>query len=304
MARSDFKCPFCSASFDYVHRFGFFRKKRRAKKIQRYRCKVCRKTFSDATLSPEYRQKKRHLNKPLFYALTSSTGLRQSGRILNLNYKTVVRRLSYFDRVATRHTNDLLQKITPEGGFKHIHFDDMETSEHSKLKPLSIPMTVMAEKRFIIAFDVVSMPAKGHLAAISRKKYGIRPDHRKLGWKNVLTKTSALTSQNVKVTSDQQPFYPAMLKAHLPHKTHERTKGRAACVAGQGEMKVGGKDPLFSFNHSAAMIRAHVNRLHRRTWCTTKRPDRLITHLKMYQLWHNEKILAKLENRKTCVPFK
>lgn len=272
-------------------------------KIQRYRCKGCRRTFSDATLSAEYRQRKRHLNRPLFHALTSGTGLRQSGRILRLNYKTVVRRLSYFDKVATTHTQKVLRQITPEGGFTHIQFDDMETSEHTKLKPLSIPMTVVDKKQFILAFDVVSMPAKGLLAETSRRKYGKRPDHRKIGWKNVLEKTAAYTSVTVEVTSDDHTSYPKMIRDHLPHKVHHRTKGRAAVVAGLGEMKVGGYDPLFAFNHSAAMVRAHVNRMFRRTWCTTKRPDRLITHLKMYQLWHNEKKLAKIERRPFSLPF-
>jgi len=46
------------------------------------------------------------------------------------------------------------------------------------------------------------------------------------------------------------------------------TKGRRECVVGQGELKGGGFDPLFSLNHTCAMIRAHVSRLFRRTWNT------------------------------------
>jgi hypothetical protein len=44
---------------------------------------------------------------------------------------------------------------------------------------------------------------------------------------------------------------------------------------GQGELKRGGFDPLFSLNHTAAMFRDRLKRLSHRTWCTTKRPDRL-----------------------------
>ncbi|MFK7856606.1 MAG: hypothetical protein AB8B79_20995, partial [Granulosicoccus sp.] len=39
---------------------------------------------------------------------------------------------------------------------------------------------------------------------------------------------------------------------------------------------------LFSVNHSFANIRAKVNRLNRRTWCTTKLPERLADHIDIY----------------------
>ncbi|MFK7856570.1 MAG: hypothetical protein AB8B79_20815 [Granulosicoccus sp.] len=35
-------------------------------------------------------------------------------------------------------------------------------------------------------------------------------------------------------------------------------------------------------NHSFANIRAKVNRLNRRTWCTTKLPERLADHIDIY----------------------
>ena len=41
-------------------------------------------------------------------------------------------------------------------------------------------------------------------------------------------------------------------------------------------------DPLFSVNHSFATIRAKVNRLNRRTWCTTKNPARLADHIDIF----------------------
>jgi hypothetical protein len=57
---------------------------------------------------------------------------------------------------------------------------------------------------------------------------------------------------------------------------------------GQGELKRGGFDPLFSLNHTAAMFRDRLKRLSRRTWCTTKRPDRLQLLLDLYAWYHNE----------------
>ena len=39
------------------------------------------------------------------------------------------------------------------------------------------------------------------------------------------------------------------------------------------------------------MLRANVNRLIRRTWCTSKRIDRLVDHLTLYADFHNRVLL-------------
>jgi hypothetical protein len=57
-----------------------------------------------------------------------------------------------------------------------------------------------------------------------------------------------------------------------------------------------GRDPLFAVNHTAAMIRDHVSRLVRKTWCTTKKRARLRGHLLLYAVWHNKMILESLRN--------
>jgi len=51
---------------------------------------------------------------------------------------------------------------------------------------------------------------------------------------------------------------------------------------GQGELKKAGFDYLFSVNHTFATVRAKVNRLNRRTWCTTKNPERLADHIDIF----------------------
>jgi len=62
------------------------------------------------------------------------------------------------------------------------------------------------------------------------------------------------------------------------------------CVAGQGELKKIGFDPLFSLNHTYAMMRANINRLFRRTWNTTKDPRKLRDHIDLYVWYHNSEL--------------
>jgi len=81
--------------------------------------------------------------------------------------------------------------------------------------------------------------------------------------------------------------YPAAIKKHFPKATHRQYKSIRGCVTGQGELKKTQFDPLFSINHTLAMLRAKINRLVRRTWCTTKKNERLEDHMALYVDYHN-----------------
>jgi transposase-like protein len=284
-----------------VVRFGQFKRKGSRKLIQRYLCRCCHKTFSQATVELEFRQKKRKINQPLFQLLVSNVSMRRAARLIQIDQKTVARRFTYFSAVSRRRHEEFLSTRPTS---KEVQFDDMETSEHTKLKPLSIPLMVDKATREVLSFDVVRMPAKGKIAAVSRKKYGYRRDCRKKGWETILTEARKTLGRGCVVTTDSHKMYPIMIKKHLPDDiVHVQTISRRASVAGQGEMKMGGYDPLFALNHTAAMLRANINRLIRRTWCTTKRPDRLKCHIAMYVYWHNETIAAELEKRKPSFQF-
>jgi hypothetical protein len=182
--------------------------------------------------------------------------------------------------------------------FEKIQFDELETFERSKLLPLSVPLAVCAKSRRILGFQVASMPAKGLLVAASLKKYGYRKDERPEALQRLLNSLIPISSETptCELLSDQCPRYPGAVRAAFEKRAvHKTVKGRRGCVVGQGELKKIGKDPLFSLNHTCAMLRANLNRLFRRTWCTTKRADRLIAHLWIYLHYHNEVLLQKPE---------
>jgi len=170
-------------------------------------------------------------------------------------------------------------------------FDDMETAEHSKLKPLSITLAVEVRSRRILGLEVSRMPAKGHLARMSRKKYGVRKDERARGRQKLFARLSPLVAENAIIKSDENPHYPDDVKRFFPHAQHLPEKGQRGSVAGQGELKRVRFDPLFHLNHTCAMLRANVNRLFRKTWCLTKKPEKLALHLAMYAVYHNLSLL-------------
>ena len=98
---------------------------------------------------------------------------------------------------------------------------------------------------------------------------------------------------NSRFLSDQNPHYPKYVEKFFPLAKHETIKGRRGCVGGQGELKKGAFDPMFSVNHTFAMLRANICRLIRRTWCTTKKIDALADHIAIYVNFHNIVLLRE-----------
>lgn len=270
-----------------IVRKGFFFRKSDSRKIRRYLCKNCGTQFSAASLSPKKYQKVRRINPALKKLLVSGVSQRRAARILQVNRKTVVRRFRYLAKEA-RQNQDLYLKSFQKERLSLIQFDDLETSEHTKCKPLSVALAVEPLTRKILGFQVSQMPAKGMLSKISIRKYGYRKDERGRGWDHLLRDLKPIVKEDATFTSDENPHYPRFLLKHFPESTHIKVPGGRGSITGQGELKKKRFDPIFSLNHTCAMLRANLNRLFRRTWSTTKTREGLIDHLSLYVTYHNQ----------------
>jgi hypothetical protein len=173
-----------------------------------------------------------------------------------------------------------------------LQFDDLETSEHTKLKPLSVTLAVEKQSRTILGFEVSQMPAKGVLARKSVKKYGYRADHRPIARELLFSRIKPKMERDATIESDSNPHYVNDVKRHFPNATHKSYMGGRGAVVGQGELKKLKFDPLFSLNHTCAMFRANINRLFRKTWCTTKKLENLARHIEIYMYFHNQVLLS------------
>jgi transposase-like protein len=270
------------------HSHGRFRRKSDARLIQRFKCYSCEKTMSNATFDPACWQKKRHLNHSCMMLLSSLVSMRRIGLILNINPKTVARKLTFL--------GETLQKKMAEESLEHIteiQCDELQTIEHTKLKPLSIAVAVSSKDRRIVGFRVASMPATGHLATASRKKYGPRPDHRPQQFESLCQEIQQRCPRLTTIMSDECSFYGPIFSKVLPAARAQQYKGEKSSVAGQGELKKVARDPLFWVNHTLAMLRANINRLIRKTWCTTKKIQPLIHHVTVTMFVHNHVLVKR-----------
>lgn len=217
--------------------------------------------------------------------------MRRCALLLNFNRKTVERKFEYLAKVSEQKQQRMLEKVKAEP-VTHLQFDDLITSEHTKLKPLSVSIAVCAHTRVILGAEVSQIPAFGHLAEISRKKYGRRKSEHKKGLTRLFESIKPLVSPTSLIRSDEHNFYPEFVARYFPQAKHQRFKGARGSVVGQGELKKLARDPLFMLNHTCAMFRANINRLIRKTWCTTKKAQNLQKHINIYMCFHNETLIG------------
>ena len=219
--------------------------------------------------------------------LNSGVSQRRAALVLGVTRRTVVRKFRFLAAQARFEHERWLHSLE-KSPLSYVQFDDLETSEHTKCKPLSVALAVEPGTRKVLGFQVSQMPAKGLLSRVALRKYGPRADLRSQGWNALFQSLKPVVTPTALWFSDENPHYPGHLKKHHPLARHRTTPGGRGCIAGQGELKKLVFDPLFSLNHSCAMLRANLNRLFRRTWCTSKTKQGLIDHLSLYVRFHNE----------------
>lgn len=281
-------CKHCRMSENVIKKGFYPRKTSETGRSQRLFCKSCRRYFSMFAGDLDERQKRPELHARIYSLLISGVSQRRIALLCGTTQVTVNRKLLRLSRFSKEAHKARLEGM--RSSVKTAMFDEMETFEHSKCKPVAIAVAVEEGSRLILAAEAASMPAKGLLAKISRRRYGKRIDGRRKALVAALSLISSVRSRELIVKSDECPRYPRLVKDYLPQSEHRTFKGRRGCVVGQGELKAGGRDPLFSLNHTCAMIRDNLKCMARRTWCTSKRIDRLQCRLDLYVCAHNEMI--------------
>lgn len=287
-------CPNSQCLFyqkaESVIRSGHYFRKNDSRLIQRFQCQKCQKRFSAATFSLAFNQKKRRVNRPLMKLLCSGVSMRRCALLLNIHQITVKRKFLFLSQLVQKERQKLVE-VWKENKVLNLCLDDLITIEHTKLKPLSVSVAIDENTRTILSLKVSRIPAFGHLAEKSRKKYGIRRSQLKYGLTRLFEEIAPFTFEHATIKSDQHKLYPEFIARYFPNSIHQTYKSYVGCVAGQGELKKVHFDPLFDINHTLAMLRANVNRLIRRSWCTTKIPLMLEKHLEIYAYFHNTQLI-------------
>jgi hypothetical protein len=115
-----------------------------------------------------------------------------------------------------------LKQSSPE---TEIQFDEMETHEISKWKPLSIALAVNPQRE-ILGVVVSRMPARGPDAAKARAKSGYRKDERRKGLVELLSALRPIVKDDVRILTDEKTLYKTLVRQIFPNAQHDTFKGR------------------------------------------------------------------------------
>lgn len=267
---------------------GHFYRRDDARKIQRFKCKICHRRYSNSTSTLEFAQKKRRINRIVRSNLASGMSMRSCAYNLRVARKTIERKFIYL-AIKARTNQKALLLLWKNNPIKEVQFDDLISSVHTKLKPISISVVVDPLSFKILGARVAEIPAFGKIAAISRRKYGRRRNEHPQILSNLLFELKDVIGKESIFKTDEHKRYPEIIAKHFPRARHQTHRGLPAAIVGMGELKTKSFDPLFAVNHTLACFRGGMNRFFRRTWCTSKTLQHTQDHVDIFIDYYNEK---------------
>ena len=261
-------CVKCNSN--NISKNGYYKAK--GKKIQRLVCNACKKTFTTRTGTKFYRKRKQQYASNIVSMYCEGMSLRAITRVLKLNYKTVYK---YFLEAA-RRAETAHKKTLYKGEIKttYVQFDELETIEHTKRKPLGIELAIRPKTLQIISAHVSRIPIRA--LSVSRRvkeEYNTRIT-RKEKMMEMMIDVEKTINPNGILGSDSSGANINITKTMLPDIKHEI-------------YSIGDYNSMWRLNHICAKLRNNVSRLRRKTWATTKRLDRLQAHLYLFIAYQN-----------------
>ena len=168
-------CPWpqCSAHrrdapiFHY-QRFGWFRRKLDGRRVPRFRCGVCRRTFSQQTFAFSYYLKRPALSAPIAAGLVAGCCHRQLGRSLACSHTTVTKRSARLGRHALLLHELCLSRIQHLS--EPVVIDDFETFTGCQDFPCGIGTAVGQRSQFVLSLSHAPHGRGGKLNRFQRRK--------------------------------------------------------------------------------------------------------------------------------------
>lgn len=282
-------CPNPSCAFHShvsgwrVVRDGFYGRAAAPTRVQRFRCRHCRRRFSEQTFRTSYWLKRPELLAAVLHGLVSCACLRQLARALDASPQTV---LLHANRLG-RHCLLFHERHRPRGPVREpLVLDGFQSFEFSQFHPTWYHVVAGRRSHFFYGFTDSELRRSGGMTAGQRRRrawleqhYG-RPEPR-----SIETETAAVLTvvcpqpQSLELHTDEHADYPRALR-RLRHLTvrHRTVSSRAARSA---------HNPLFAVNLLDLLIR-HGGANHKReTIAFAKRRQMAIWRLWVLLVWRN-----------------
>jgi transposase-like protein len=267
-------------------RAGFFLRKTRPHRIQRYRCSQCHRAFSSQTFSPTYWLRRPDLLEPVFRAEVAGSGHRQIARQFGVVHATIQRLVERLGRHCLLLHETLRESAKANLADEPIVIDGLVTFAGGQYWPLELTGLVGTRSYYSHDFIVTERRRAGTMIELQKKrraayeeKFG-RPDPKGLT-KDVLEilRTNLPAEGRIELRTDEKSEYRTALK-HLqrPEIRHSTTHSKAPRTA---------KNPLFAINAHHMFVRHSAANHKRETVAFSKRIQAVIHRHAIFQVWRN-----------------
>jgi len=251
--------------------------------VPRFRCKTCRRCFSRQTFRHDYRDRRPADNVRLFLLLVSGVGLRQAGRLLDMDIRAVQQKQRKIAHTLGLLHGNLCPGLPAERAWL---LDEEETYECASIRPLTMPVLIEKQTWFVVATAVGSIRRLAPLGSARRvrqeqdERRCPRPDQSSRCVRAVLeTLARKVPAGKVVLHTDQKRSYATIARRVLGE--------RLVHITTAGTLVRDTHNPLFPINTTLAMTRDNCGRLRRRSWLVTKKAQRLQDHLSLFVAYRN-----------------
>ena len=156
----------------------------------------------------------------------------------------------------------------------YVQFDELETFEHTKRKPLGVQVSIRAKTGEIISAKVGTIQVKALAVSKSYINYWNSKLTRSIAIKEALKETKKALNKDYSLISFDEARQPLKIASDIygdnsiqVHKSKAKNKRIDLCFL---------------------KMRQDISRLRRRTLATTKRRENLQRHLDLYIDYHNK----------------
>jgi transposase-like protein len=264
-------------------RAGFFTRRSKPHRIQRYRCEHCGRYFSEQTFRTSYWLRSPELLAETFHALTHCTGFRQLARKHGCSPQTVLRHALRLGR----HCLLFHEQLRPQGELTEpLALDGFRTFEGSQYHPSEFHHVVGQRSHYAHGFTHSELRRSGTMTtrqrarrALLERRFG-RPDPKSVE-REVARIVGIVTAgaKAAEIHTDENPAYPrALARFRGLAIAHHTVSSRAARTS---------RNPLFALNLLDLLIRHSCANQKRETIAFSKSVISAIARKWVFLTWRN-----------------
>lgn len=263
-------------------RKGFYPRRCKPHRVQRFTCLACGRHFSSQTFSTSYWQRSPELAERIFLMVVGCMGNRQMSRALACSPSTVAHQIARLGRHCLLFQARELGRI---GELREIAIDGFESFEWSQYFPFHHNVAVDVESGYFLFHTDSPLRRKGRMTALQKARRAKFEEELGRAYPRAvedgmreLIETLTRDGSTLTIRSDDHRAYPRAMQGLACEIAHTITSSKE---------RRDEQNPLWEVNLLDLMIR-HSTAAHKReTIAWAKRRQASIEKLAIFQVWRN-----------------